>query len=273
MVKTWKQNNISVNQQQLHVTRAGSPGLPALVLVHGFSDNGLCWRATALDLEERYDVIMPDARGHGHSVRIARGEIIDMVNDLHEVIQRLGVEAPIIAGHSMGGLVAAGYGARYPNNTRALILEDPAWWTPAPDHPAPRELSEGSLMDAWIHQLQAQPLDDVIADSRVEHPTWSEDVLQHWCEGKQQLDAMFFTAHDAIWDQDWQDQVRQIRCPTLLVTADVELNGIVTPAMVQQAIELNPLIREAHIAGASHHIRFDHYAQYMAAVTQFLNSL
>jgi pimeloyl-ACP methyl ester carboxylesterase len=44
-----------------------------LVLVHGFSDNALCWTPTARDLESEYDVIMPDMRAHGLSEQVKPG--------------------------------------------------------------------------------------------------------------------------------------------------------------------------------------------------------
>lgn len=36
-------------------------------MLHGLTANGACWAAVAHALEEDYDVIMPDARGHGKS--------------------------------------------------------------------------------------------------------------------------------------------------------------------------------------------------------------
>lgn len=38
-----------------------------LLLINGFSDNGLCWRRVALELEADYEILMLDARGHGRS--------------------------------------------------------------------------------------------------------------------------------------------------------------------------------------------------------------
>ncbi len=50
----------------IHYTRTGRNSLP-LILLHGLTANGICWTALARYLEGEYDVIMPDARGHGKS--------------------------------------------------------------------------------------------------------------------------------------------------------------------------------------------------------------
>jgi N-formylmaleamate deformylase len=83
MLPHWKHNDLTVNGARMHYYRAG-PGREKrpLVLVHGFSDNGLCWALTARDLESEYDVIMPDMRAHGLSERARPGEKVDMAADL-----------------------------------------------------------------------------------------------------------------------------------------------------------------------------------------------
>ena len=102
----------------------------SLMLVHGFSDNGLCWAPVAHDLESEYDVIMPDMRGHGLSSRVQLGETVDMAADVAELIRTLKLERPIVCGHSMGAGVTFQLGARFPELVRALVLEDPYLYSP-----------------------------------------------------------------------------------------------------------------------------------------------
>ncbi|MFN2157062.1 MAG: alpha/beta fold hydrolase, partial [Anaerolineae bacterium] len=63
-----------MNGVDLHYYRTGKEGGPPLVLAHGFSDDGQCWYRLATDLEADFDVVMPDARGHGLSARVRPGE-------------------------------------------------------------------------------------------------------------------------------------------------------------------------------------------------------
>ncbi len=93
-----------------------------------------------------------------------------------------------------------------------------------------------------------------------------------WCLGKKQLDLKFFSV---TWNANtnWQEVVRSIRCPTLLVTADPEKGGIITPEVARMVTETNSNFRLAHIPGVGHHVRFENYALYIEAVRAFLKDL
>jgi N-formylmaleamate deformylase len=64
--------------------------------------------------------------------------------------------------------------------------------------------------------------------------------------------------------------VRGLRCPVLLVTADVERGAIVSPEVAEEATRLNPNIRVVHVPGAGHNIRREQYAAFQSAVQGFL---
>jgi N-formylmaleamate deformylase len=50
----------------IHYLRTGG-SKPPLILLHGLTGNGACWNPVARFLESNFDVLMPDARGHGKS--------------------------------------------------------------------------------------------------------------------------------------------------------------------------------------------------------------
>ena len=107
MQNHWTEKDVTVDGAQFHYYRTGDGSKPALVLAHGFSDNGMCWLPVARDLEADYDVVLPDARGHGKSPRVQPGERVDHAADLAGIIQALGLERPVVGGHSMGGSTAS----------------------------------------------------------------------------------------------------------------------------------------------------------------------
>jgi pimeloyl-ACP methyl ester carboxylesterase len=276
MHKDWTEHDIVVDGVRLHTYRLGDGDKPPLVLVHGFSDNGLCWLATARDLRARYDVVMPDARAHGLSARVQPGKGIDMTADLAGIIRGLGLKRPIVAGHSMGALIAAQLGARYPDLPRALILEDPPWFPPDPaageGTEVMSELGQESPQAAWIRSLEGLSLEALMAQFRAEHPSWSDTVLRWWCRGKQQLDMGFFGVRDRGMG-DWQETVRAIACPTLMVTADPEKGGLIRPEVAEMVVGMNDRFSVAHIPGTGHHVRFEDDKAYMAAFVAFLDEV
>jgi pimeloyl-ACP methyl ester carboxylesterase len=79
-----------------------------MVLLHGYTDAGLCWTDLAHEFEKDYDVIMMDYRGHGFSDAPLTGyKTEDYTADAVGLIEALELQKPIIIGHSMGGSIAA----------------------------------------------------------------------------------------------------------------------------------------------------------------------
>lgn len=270
MANPYTQHFVKAAGAAMSCYHAGTPGARALVLAHGFSDNGLCWLPVAEDVQPDFDVFMPDARGFGLSERIERGQAVDAAADLAAVIEALGLEKPIVAGHSMGAATAANLGARFPHLVSALVLEDPPWFLPRPEQGG--GIGENSPFYQWVLKVKTLPLEEAMALTRADHPTWPEPFIRYWTLGKQQMDVNTFAMRAGSWN-NWQEIVRDFRCPVLLITADPERGGLVTPELAKMAREINPCIREVNIAGAGHHTRFEKYPEYMAAVKAFLNEV
>jgi N-formylmaleamate deformylase len=242
------------------------------VLAHGFSDDGLCWQPTAADLEAEYDVILPDARGHGLSERVRPGEPVDMDSDLAGIIRSLGLERAIVGGHSMGAMVAFQLGVRYPELIRALILEDPPWWLPEQSEMRPVDTHEENPMAGLMRNIATHTLEELMEQCRSEHPTWPEIVVQTWCAAKKRLDPDILSIL-RVHGTDWLETVGKITCPALVFTADVEKGGIITPEVEARVKGLNSRITFVPIAGVGHHIRFGNYTAYMQALRSFLSRI
>jgi pimeloyl-ACP methyl ester carboxylesterase len=113
---------MEVDDVRLHYIERGQ-GQP-LVLLHGngsmiedYVISGLVDQAAA-----HYRVIAFDRPGHGHSTRGSRSTPKAQAEVLHQALQQLGVEQPIVVGHSWGTLVALSMALDYPDDVRALVL-------------------------------------------------------------------------------------------------------------------------------------------------------
>jgi N-formylmaleamate deformylase len=270
MLSHWTQSDLVVNGVQLHYTRTGRGDKRPLVLVHGFSDNGLCWTPTARDLESEYDVIMPDMRGHGLSARVQPDEEVDMAADLAELIRALELKRPIVGGHSMGAGVTYQIGVRFPELASALVLEDPGWRLSWPEQPAENPIAK------WAKSLPNKTMGELLVEYHKDHPNWSEEMIRLMCESKKQLDpaiADVMTKRRHIGRLDWLTTLPKITHPVLLITGDSELGGLVTPEAIEKVRELNPNVTIITIADVGHLIRFDKYAAFMEALRAFLKQL
>src|SRR5512141_1470886 len=170
-IMTWTENDTIVNGKRIHTYRFGAAGKPVLFLIHGLTDTGLCWQPLAEALAGEYDIVLPDARGHGKSERIAPGEKIDLIADLAGVIANLGLGRVIAGGHSMGAGEAALLCARYPALVRAVFLEDPPWRTPQlPDPGVTANMKENPIA-TFVASLRGKSLEELQAQVHLDHPT------------------------------------------------------------------------------------------------------
>ncbi len=108
--------------------RRDGSGAP-LVLLHPLALSGAIWAPFAGRLHDRFDVIVPDARGHGGSGW--NGEpfgIDDLADDVRDLLDLLGIAAAHVIGMSMGGSTAVSFAGRYPSRVTGLVLADTTAW-------------------------------------------------------------------------------------------------------------------------------------------------
>jgi N-formylmaleamate deformylase len=269
MSQGWEHGEIAFGDLTVHYTRTGG-NKPVLVLAHGVTDNGMCWLPVAQELSSEFDVILPDARAHGRSSRAKPGQEFDLPADLEGFIQAMGLQRPLVGGHSMGAATAAQLGARFPEAVRAMFLEDPPWMA-----------SDVSLADPgldWLLSLKDLPQEEIVAACRQKCPNWPEVELQPWAESKQQVDpkALAMATKSAgarSLHADWRTTVRAIRVPTLVLIADTTRGALMTREVAEEVCALNPLMRSVYIPEAGHSIRRENYTDYMKAVRSFLEGI
>jgi non-heme chloroperoxidase len=105
-----------------YVDQGDADGIP-LVLLHGLP---LTWRSfepVLPHLPSQIRVVAPNQRGHGDASRPEAGYgFSNLSGDLAAFLDQLGIEAAVIAGHSMGSLVAQRFAVDHPQRTHGLVL-------------------------------------------------------------------------------------------------------------------------------------------------------
>jgi len=144
----------------------GEQGQP-IICVHGITANAFFFQSLADDLAKDYQVFAYDLRGRGDSDKPEDGYSVPIhAADLAALIDELGLERPIIIGHSLGALIALYFAAHYPDKLSKLVLldagtplpwstpaEQPAWLTAAID----RLGRSVSSFQEYIQRLKAAP--------------------------------------------------------------------------------------------------------------------
>ncbi len=100
------------------------PGAVTMVMLHGMADLAWSMDPIARAMTDRYRVLSLDLRGHGDSDHPGAYSILHYISDLHGVIGLLGLDRPVVVGHSLGGQVSAQFAGLFPELVRALIVAE-----------------------------------------------------------------------------------------------------------------------------------------------------
>lgn len=191
---------------------SGPAGRPVLLLIHGGTASRRAWDLVTPALRASHRIVAIDLRGHGQSPAPDTGySAPQLATDVARVIERLGLDAPTLVGHSLGGLTAICLAAQRPELVGRLVLLN----VPA----APR------AVDALVHLEQ-----------RLRDPGFfplTQAFVDEWCAHPRPLPADFVAAQQAhvralrpiVWrqvfgelvDADFTALLPAIRQPTLLL--------------------------------------------------------
>lgn len=265
-MKEWSENFVHADGIEIHYHRTGDGKKPPLILLHGITDNGLCWSRVARDLEQQYSVYMPDARGHGCSSGVETGFSYELLaRDVLAFIHALQLEKPFLYGHSMGAMTAL-VAASTSDSLRAIVLEDPPFRL-APPVQASAENARWNWQ--WVFDLKTQSDEERKPGCRIAEPDWVEEEIAPWSIAKGEFDVAVLQHRDAF-SIPWRTLIPHVSCPILLITGDSQRGAIVTPQTAQEMAKLWKQGAIAHIEGASHSIHRDRYAATLTAVRAFL---
>jgi pimeloyl-ACP methyl ester carboxylesterase len=101
-------------------------GIP-LVLVHGFTAEGMLYAQSLWRLVDMgFKVVAIDTAGHGgtQGLPTGGGDFASYASLLGRVLDTLGIERAILAGHSMGGRLVTQYAATHPDRVLSILLID-----------------------------------------------------------------------------------------------------------------------------------------------------
>jgi pimeloyl-ACP methyl ester carboxylesterase len=114
---------VETNGVGMHIAEQGAG--PLVVLCHGFPESWYSWRHQLPALADAgFHAVAPDMRGYGQTDRpedIDRYTLLHLVGDMVGLLDALGAESAVIAGHDWGAPVAWHAGLLRPDRFRAVI--------------------------------------------------------------------------------------------------------------------------------------------------------
>lgn len=117
-----------VRLEVLDWRNGASANAPTLLLLHGLGATAHSFDQLAARLSERYPVLAITRRGVGESDKPDRGyDIARLSQDVLQVMESLGLEKPLLLGHSIAGEELSYLGAHFPERFSGLIYLDAAY--------------------------------------------------------------------------------------------------------------------------------------------------
>jgi N-formylmaleamate deformylase len=261
---SWMTGICEANGINIHYLRTGGVK-PPLVLLHGLTGSGACWSPLARAFEDEYDVVMPDARGHGNSSSPLHGyRYEDHASDVIELVRGLGLAAPILLGHSMGGMTAAVVASQVARMIRGVILVDPTFLSPQRQ----REVRDSDIAEQHRRVLSLYEC-DALAQARLRHAHRSPEIVELIASARLQTRV---SAFDVLTppNPEYHQLVNTIDVPILFVIGDA---GVVSLETARELQSLNSHVRVELIQDAGHGVQYDQPERFQAAVRPFLRSV
>ena len=196
-------------------------GGKTLVLLHGLGCDASMWDAVVAALPSDLGLVIPELRGHGTSTLGWRQSSVDLwADDVVRLLRQKRIEAPAIAGLSMGGYTALAIAAAQPGFARAFAFV--STMATAEDEAGKQRRAAAIAMirrDGWMPYADAM-IPSLLNDNRPQFPIHRDHIL-----------AMFERAGDSGLPSalmavaarpDRRSMLLTIRVPSIVVVGAVD---------------------------------------------------
>lgn len=276
-MKSWSDGDVRTNGIRVHYYRTGGDK-PQVVLSHGAMDDGLCWARVARALEEKYDVIMFDTRGHGLSDS-GQGDYSSnsRAADIIEAIEILGLDKPVVGGHSMGADTSMHVAAQRSDLISGIFMEDPPVTMPGESlFLLEKGKDMGKMIINMMRVFKVFPKVITRPLAKKMMPASPNDEITQWLNSKKRVSRDFLRSiksptgmlNDAPFDV-----LNKINTPAVLIMGDRESGAIVSEESAREMSKALPGLEIARLKGASHDIRRVKFDEYIAVLENFIKRL
>jgi pimeloyl-ACP methyl ester carboxylesterase len=272
-----------LNGIRVHYVTAGT-GEP-VVLVHGFPQTWYAWRKITPALAARYTVIAPDLRGCGDTDRPdVTFDKRTAAEDIHQLVQHLGVGPVNLVGHDVGTMVSYAYAATYRNEVRRLALMESALpgfgledLYDADAYPrmyhlglseAPNGLAEALINGRELmfvsHFMRQQTYDPTGPDE----DALAEYALRLGAPGALRCGLGYFRSHKIDAEHNRQSARTKLAMPVLTVGASLSFKDI----LAERTPELAEHVRSVVIPECGHYLAEEQPDRLAAVLLSFLGA-
>ncbi|MFE7420257.1 alpha/beta fold hydrolase [Rhodococcus sp. NPDC057529] len=246
---------------RIHVLDYGGSGTPVVILAD-ITSPAVTMNFIARELTDLVHPFVVDIRGRGLSDSGPSYSLSDYADDTDAVIAGLGLDRPVLLGHSMGARIAAATAARRPDTVRGTILVDPPMSGPGRGR-YPTPLSD---FREQLEQAQRGTTADEVAQSWPRWPRREQELRARWLPSCDRNSII--RTHDGFEAEDFFDTWPVVPAPTALIYGGD--SPVVTPAGAKEAATTHPAAQLIEVPGAGHMVFWDEPTAALAALRAIL---
>jgi len=236
---------VPVDGGELTVARWGR-GDAIVLAPHGITANHVSWTYIAEELGDGVTLLAPDLRGRGGSAGLPGPYGLDtQVRDSVAILDHLGIDRVVMAGHSGGGFISVKTAATHPDRVASLVLIDGGLRLPVPAEVDIDETLHAILGPAMQRLEMTFPTRDAYRDYWRPHPAfadnWNEVIEAYVDYDIHEVDGTFRSkvVVDAIREFG-RDTLLDETLSTALPTIDVPMRFVWSPRGIMNADPLYP---------------------------------
>ncbi len=264
-----RDGDVTLNGLRFHYLDWGGAG-PPLLLLHGGAQTAHSWDEVAPGLAQDHHVFALDQRGHGDTAWAAGGRYRrdDFVADVVAFLDERRWSGATLIALSLGGLNAIATAASHPARVRGLVVVDVV----PTIAPAGGQAIRAQLAVRDFASFE-EAVERAMAFNRHRTRANIEERLRHALrplgDGRwtYKFDPAIGSGLESDFERLWE-QVRGIRCPTLLVRGAE--SAILTADGAARFTRELPGAELAEVPAAGHSVMGDNPAGFLAAVRPFL---
>ena len=266
-----------INGETYHAARHGSPSLPPLLLLHGFTGSVANWQPHLAAFTSHFQVITVDILGHGRSTSPSdpnRYTLPHVAADIIALLDGYAIENSALLGYSMGGRLALFLACHYPERFSHLILESSSPGLATEAERTERRHRDDTLatwietngIEAFVRRWESLPL----WASQQQLP---EDVRQQLRQQRLQNNAfglanslrgMGTGAQPSLWQK-----LPALILPTLLIVGELDTKFVTNNQQMMSQLNngrLHIIPQAGHTVHLERPLKFQHF------VKQFLDN-
>ena len=253
---------------QTYYEQHGESG-PSLVFIHGAGASHDMWKPQVEYFSKTFNVLIYDLRGHQQSEGSEDTYTCELfANDLHQLIDRLGLQEPVIIGLSLGGMVAQEYAVKYHSNLKGLVLVDTAIAAALTFSDKLLKAVYPKWMVKWTIGRMS---DEKYADWSFKYFDMDDEIREYLKQEQLKLSKEeLLKVTDAIYSFKLL-QLETIKVPTLVVLGENERKAVFPHA--DKMVELIRNSRKVIIPGAGHASNLENPEVFNRELDDFLRGL